>query len=84
MELALAERGAWSRLAVVWHFYGITVDPTSGDIVHSLVLYLIDRDGYERTAYLYPFLPGFVQGDLARLAGTAGVRTDDARAWRCG
>ena len=60
--------GARSRLAVVWHFYGITVDPSSGDIVHSLVLYLIDRDGYERTAYLYPFLPGFVQGDLARLA----------------
>ena len=59
------------RLAVVWHVYGITVDPSSGDIVHSLVLYLIDRDGYERTAYLYPFLPAFVQGDLARLAGTA-------------
>ena len=63
--------GARSRLAAVWHVYGITVDPSSGDIVHSLVLYLIDRDGYERTAYLYPFLPGFVQGDLARLAGTA-------------
>lgn len=63
--------GARSRLAAVWHFYGITVDPSSGDIVHSLVLYLIDRDGYERTAYLYPFLPGFVQGDLVRLAGTA-------------
>jgi cytochrome oxidase Cu insertion factor (SCO1/SenC/PrrC family) len=61
--------GAQRRLAVVWHFYGIRVDPSSGDIVHSLVLYLIDRDGYERTAYLFPFLPGFVQGDLARLAG---------------
>jgi cytochrome oxidase Cu insertion factor (SCO1/SenC/PrrC family) len=61
--------GNRSRLAVVWHAYGITVDPSSGDIVHSLVLYLIDRDGYERTAYLYPFLPGFVQGDLGRIAG---------------
>ncbi len=63
--------GSRNRLAFVWHFYGITVDPSSGDIVHSLVLYLIDRDGFERTAYLYPFLPGFVQGDLARLAGGA-------------
>jgi cytochrome oxidase Cu insertion factor (SCO1/SenC/PrrC family) len=63
--------GSRSQLAFVWHFYGITVDPSSGDIVHSLVLYLIDRDGYERTAYLYPFLPGFVQGDLARLAGAS-------------
>ena len=74
-EWGLAGPWAWywlngtrRQLAVVWHFYGITVDPSSGDIVHSLVLYLIDRSGYERTAYLYPFLPGFVQGDLARLA----------------
>jgi cytochrome oxidase Cu insertion factor (SCO1/SenC/PrrC family) len=63
--------GARSRLAAVWHSYGITVDPSSGDIVHSLVLYLIDRSGSERTAYLYPFLPGFVQADLARLGGTS-------------
>lgn len=62
--------GSSKRLAVVWHLYGITVDPTSGDIAHSLVLYLIDRDGYMRTAYLFPFLPAFVQGDLAKLART--------------
>lgn len=61
--------GNRTRLAAVWHSYGIRVDPSSGDIVHSLVLYLIDRVGYERTAYLYPFLPAFVEGDLARLAG---------------
>jgi len=63
--------GSRSRLRTIWHGYGITVDPSSGDIVHSLVLYLIDRDGFERTAYLYPFLPGFVQGDLARLGRSA-------------
>jgi protein SCO1 len=62
--------GSQRRLAVVWHLYGITVDPSSGDIAHSLVVYLIDRDGYMRTAYLYPFLPAFVQGDLAKLART--------------
>jgi cytochrome oxidase Cu insertion factor (SCO1/SenC/PrrC family) len=61
--------GRVSLLRTIWHEYGITVDPTSGDIVHSLVLYLIDRDGFERTAYLYPFLPGFVQRDLAKLGG---------------
>jgi cytochrome oxidase Cu insertion factor (SCO1/SenC/PrrC family) len=59
--------GTARQLAAVWHLYGITVDPSSGDIVHSLVLYLIDRQGYERTAYLYPFLPAFVQGDLTKL-----------------
>ena len=63
--------GSRAQVATVWHLYGVTVDPTSGDIAHSLVLYLIDRDGYERTAYLYPFLPGFVQGDLAKLGKAA-------------
>lgn len=56
------------ELASVWRKYGITVEPRSGELVHSLALLLIDRRGYERTAYLFPFLPGFVQGDLARLA----------------
>jgi cytochrome oxidase Cu insertion factor (SCO1/SenC/PrrC family) len=61
-------RGSPRQLAAVWRRYRVTVDLSSGDIVHSLVLYLIDREGYERTAYLYPFLPSFVRGDLARLA----------------
>jgi cytochrome oxidase Cu insertion factor (SCO1/SenC/PrrC family) len=78
---ALAEwqlRGPWTtywlngtsraQLATVWRDYGVLVQPKSNDIVHSLALYLIDRRGDERTAYLFPFLPGFVQGDLARLA----------------
>ncbi len=60
--------GSRAQLEQVWRAYGITVDPASGDIVHSLVLYLIDRRGDERTAYLFPFLPGFLQRDLAALA----------------
>ena len=52
----------------MWRLYGVTVEPTSNDIVHSLALYLIDRRGDERTAYLFPFLQSFVQRDLARLA----------------
>jgi cytochrome oxidase Cu insertion factor (SCO1/SenC/PrrC family) len=78
---ALAEwhlTGAWAvhwlnarthaELASVWRSYGVRVVPTTNDVVHSLALYLIDRRGYERTAYLFPFLPGFVQRDLGRLA----------------
>jgi cytochrome oxidase Cu insertion factor (SCO1/SenC/PrrC family) len=57
-----------AQLASVWRSYGVRVVPTSNDVVHSLALYLIDRRGYERTAYLFPFLQGFVQGDLGRLA----------------
>lgn len=61
-------RGSRAALSPVWKEYGVTVDPSSGDIVHSLVLYLIDAHGDERTAYLYPFLPSFVQRDLGTLA----------------
>jgi len=56
------------QLEHVWKRYGIVVQPTSHDIMHSLALYLIDRRGDERTAYLFPFLPVFVQHDLSRLA----------------
>jgi cytochrome oxidase Cu insertion factor (SCO1/SenC/PrrC family) len=35
-------------------------------------VYLIDRDGFERAGYLFPFLPNFVGLDLATLA--AGTR----------
>ncbi len=60
--------GTRSQLRRVWDAYQITVEPESRDVVHSTAIYLIDRHGDERTAYLFPFLPGFVQGDLARLA----------------
>jgi protein SCO1/2 len=71
-------RGPWAlhwvngstraQLARVWKAYGVVVQPTSNDVVHSLALYLIDRRGDERTAYLFPFLPSFVQRDLAHIA----------------
>lgn len=57
-----------AQLASVWRSYGVRVVPATNDVVHSLALYLIDRRGYERTAYLFPFLQGFVQRDLGRLA----------------
>lgn len=60
-----------ARLAAVWRAYGVTVEPSTNDIVHSLTLYLVDRSGDERTAYLFPFLPAFVQRDLAMLASRA-------------
>jgi cytochrome oxidase Cu insertion factor (SCO1/SenC/PrrC family) len=57
-----------ARLARVWKAYGVVVEPATNDIVHSLALYLIDRNGDERTGYLFPFLQSFVQHDLSRLA----------------
>jgi len=61
-------RGAWRELAQVWRAYQITVEPVSGDIVHSTAVYLIDPRGDERAGFLMPFLPGLVAADLKTLA----------------
>ena len=42
--------------------------PTTHDILHSLAVYLLDRHGNERTGYLFPFQPPFVQRDLRTLS----------------
>jgi cytochrome oxidase Cu insertion factor (SCO1/SenC/PrrC family) len=60
--------GTHATLSKVWAAYHVQVKPTKGDILHTLVAYLLDRRGDERTAYLFPFAPAFVQHDLARLA----------------
>lgn len=57
-----------AQVAQVWKEYKVQVEPTTNDILHSLALYLIDKRGDERTAYLFPFLQSFVQTDLAKLA----------------
>ena len=46
----------------------ITVDPVSGDVVHSTAAYLIDQRGDERAGFLMPFVPGLVTDDLRKLA----------------
>jgi protein SCO1/2 len=61
-------RGTRRELAPVWKAYGITVEPTTNDITHGLALYLADRHGFQRTGYLFPFLPNFVALDLQTLA----------------
>jgi len=60
--------GTHAQLARVWRAFRITVEPRSGDIVHSTALYLLDRHGDERAGFLFPFVPAFVTTDLRRLA----------------
>lgn len=62
-------RGTKRELERVWRAYGIGVEPTTNDVTHGMALYLIDRRGFERTGYLFPFLPNFVSLDLRTLAG---------------
>jgi protein SCO1/2 len=60
-------RGTRSELEAVWRAYGIAVEPRTNTITHGLALYLIDRRGFERTGYLFPFLPNFLALDLLAL-----------------
>ena len=61
--------GTRGELAPVWNAYRIYVSPrpVNGDIVHTEALYLVDRRGYERSAYVWPFAPRFVTLDLRAL-----------------
>jgi len=61
--------GSRRMLAPAWSAYHIYVGPkVHGDIAHTEAVYLVDKRGYERSAYLYPFMPGFVRHDLRHLA----------------
>lgn len=65
--------GSRRQLGSVWRAYHIYVGkPDHGDIPHTEAVYLIDRAGDERSAYLYPFMPAFVRHDLGALAGATG------------
>jgi len=61
--------GTRRQLAPIWAAYHIYVAarPVNGDIAHTEALYLIDRRGYERAAYLWPFASRFVTMDLRTL-----------------
>jgi protein SCO1/2 len=56
--------GTRAQLKRVWDAYQITVEPVSGDIVHSTAVYLVDKRGDERAGFLMPFLPALVADDF--------------------
>jgi cytochrome oxidase Cu insertion factor (SCO1/SenC/PrrC family) len=63
--------GTPAQLAPVWSGYGIEVRQAFGDVNHSSAVYLIDRQGYERAGFNYPFPVNAVTRDLRRLAAPA-------------
>ena len=61
--------GTHEQLAKVWAAYNIQVSPpVGGDINHTEALYLLDRRGYERAGYLWPFASRFATYDMHVLA----------------
>jgi cytochrome oxidase Cu insertion factor (SCO1/SenC/PrrC family) len=65
--------GTHAELARVWRDYRIFVaPPRNGDIVHTEAIYLVDRRGFERSGYVFPFASRFVSSDLRVLARARG------------
>ena len=60
--------GTKSQLAGVWNDYGITVQPAAGDLVHSSVIYLLDRRGNERVEFADVPDPTWLENDIRLLA----------------
>lgn len=60
--------GSRSRLAAVWSAYGIGVRRERGDIAHSVALYVIDKHGDLRSAYVFPFSASAVAHDVHVIA----------------
>ena len=63
--------GKAGQLADVWDAYGVDVQQTPDDLLHSGVLYVIDRAGDERAGYATPFDQQRVAGLIRSLGGTA-------------
>ena len=60
--------GDQAQLKRVWRDYAVGVRRTPSDVNHTAVLYLIDPHGFQRAAYLVPFLPADVAADVRGLA----------------
>lgn len=66
--------GTHAQLAKVWAAYNIQVaPPVNGDINHTEAMYLLDRRGYERAGYLWPFAARFATYDMRALATRKGA-----------
>jgi protein SCO1/2 len=66
-------RGTPEQLRPVWHSYGIAVIKTAGDVSHSTAIYLIDRRGYERAGFNWPFTAPAVAREVRVLAAPKGT-----------
>ncbi len=82
-ERAFAKTHQWSgdwhwlsgtpdQLARVWKAYSIAVEGTPDNVLHSTVVYLVDRDGFQRAGWAGPIEPALLAHDVRFLnSGTA-------------
>jgi protein SCO1 len=60
--------GTEAQLAPVWKAYSVDVKPTTADILHTAVLYIIDKNGYVRVGFVSGLKPDQVVRDVRTLA----------------
>jgi len=63
--------GTPDQLAQVWKDYSIAVAGTTDNVLHSTVLYLVDRDGYQRAGWAGPIEPALLAHDVRLLDSAA-------------
>jgi protein SCO1/2 len=56
--------GTPDQLAAVWKAYSIAVQNSPDDVVHSSVVYLLDRQGYERAGWAAGLDPDLLTHDV--------------------
>ncbi|MEO6797884.1 MAG: SCO family protein [Candidatus Dormibacter sp.] len=64
--------GSADQLAAVWKAYSIAVQPSPDDILHSAILYLVDKQGYTRAGFAAGLEPARVAQDIRILARQSG------------
>jgi protein SCO1/2 len=63
--------GTSDQLAQVWKAYSIAVQVIPGDILHSSVLYLVDKNGFQRAGWAGPIEPDLLAHDVRFLNSAA-------------
>src|ERR1700680_2137441 len=56
--------GTPDQLAQVWKAYSIAVQDTPDNVLHSTVLYLVDKDGFQRAGWASAIEPGLLAHDV--------------------
>ena len=63
--------GSADQLAAIWKAYSIAVQDSTDNVLHTTVLYLVDRGGYERAGWAGSVQPDRLAHDVRLLNGSA-------------
>ena len=64
-------RGTSPELAAVWKAYGIAVEGTPDNVLHSTVLLLVDKNGFQRAGWAGPIQSDLLAHDVRLLDNAA-------------